>query len=145
MQAGVHVHVTDTAQVQAWVWNTNTVHWTHARAQDTFRIGVFSSASQRTVEAVIPMLEAAATCQEGPSEEGNGSAEGPHGNGAAGGKKRRRLLQQRLFVLARQHTEAAPQVRRIGVIARSAFCLLCLIKACCCSPAQEAATESKSG
>ena len=81
----------------------------HECAQDTFRIGVFSSASQRTVDTVVPMLEAAA--RQGEPSESNGFAEGWQGNSAAGGRKLRRLLQQRLFVLTRQHTEAAPQVR----------------------------------
>lgn len=36
-------------------------------AQGAFRLGVFSSATQRTVSAVLPMLEAAAVAGGGPS------------------------------------------------------------------------------
>lgn len=65
-------------------------------AQDTFRIGIFSSASQRTVSTVIPMLEAAAR---------SGGC-----SGLKAGKKGPKLLPERAFILTRQHTDAAPTV-----------------------------------
>ncbi len=52
--------------------------------QDTFRIGVFTSASVRTVQTVVPMLESAA------------------------GSNGRPLLAEKDFILTRGHTEAAP-------------------------------------
>ncbi len=70
-----------------------------ACAQDTFRIGIFSSASQRTVDTVVPLLEAAAReGQQLTSPDGVGWRRPP------------RLLQQKLFVLSRTYTDAAPQV-----------------------------------
>jgi hypothetical protein len=52
--------------------------------QDTFRIGIFTSASSRTVETVVPMLENAA------------------------GSNGRPLLAEKDFILTRSHTVAAP-------------------------------------
>ena len=51
--------------------------------QESFRLGIFTSASQRTVQAVIPMLEAAA----GPGQ---------------------RLFHRPELVLFRDHTNPAP-------------------------------------
>ena len=52
--------------------------------QDTFRIGIFTSASSRTCETVVPMLERAA------------------------GSSGRPLLAEKDFILTRSHTVGAP-------------------------------------
>ncbi|BDA48138.1 probable bifunctional polynucleotide phosphatase/kinase at N-terminal half [Coccomyxa sp. Obi] len=60
------------------------------RLHDTFRIGVFTSASLRTVQTVVPMLESAA------------------------GSTGRPLLAEKDFILTRSHTEAAPDLHVLG-------------------------------